>query len=329
MSFFSDGKQLTATDVVFTYQKFADPTIASGEQSLVQNMTVSALNNNTVQFVFTHAYPAFDVIAGWFGILPQHLLANVPDSAMQNSTFNSAPVGSGPYKFVSRVPGASITLVANENYFKGSPHIKNITIRLIEDSAAMITAVSSNQIDLLVSEAFPGGLAYQNVQQANHSGYYTQTYGGFPMVFYMGLRIRSHGIIRWLEQAILYSINRTELIEKFLGPIGVGGILWNDRFTTPWAANPNIVPYTYNTTKAEQLLTEAGYPAGSNGTRFSTTVYATTGERTLFSQLIASMLAQVGIHATVVSTDFNTYINMLQVTRQWNGIATIFQYIDS
>jgi peptide/nickel transport system substrate-binding protein len=328
---FTDGYPLTAQDVAFTYTLFANPVVASEVGGQFTNLTVSAPDNATVVFKFPTPRPDF-ITDTWYGIVPKHLLGNVAPVDLRNSTFGSMPVGSGPWKVVSYTPNSEVSLTANTNYWRGVPKITNIIYRIVTDTSALLTDVESHQIDLLNTAAFAGGISAQNVQQlgGNNSYQYVTQVPGTTQILYMGPLNDTPWNNLLVRQAVLHAVNRTAIIEKVLG--AGGGVISNDRFTTGWAINPNIPGYAYNTTLSEQLLTEAGYPPQANGTRFSTTIYSTTGARVVWTQLIANMLGQVGINVKVdVVGDFGTYYSLLSnqgPTANHNGLWTIFNQID-
>jgi peptide/nickel transport system substrate-binding protein len=74
---------------------------------------------------------------------------------LENSPLNSTPIGTGPYKFVEWRKGATMTLVANEDYFAGAPSIKKITIVFAEDDNTRAQQMRAGDLDATVLPRWP------------------------------------------------------------------------------------------------------------------------------------------------------------------------------
>ncbi|MGN0133513.1 MAG: ABC transporter substrate-binding protein, partial [Anaerotignum sp.] len=125
-----DGEPFTAEDVKFTIEAIMDP--ENGSENApnyedVQNITV--IDEHTISFQLAAPNVAFlDYMT--MSVLPKHLLEG---ENMQESDFFRNPVGTGPYQLESWEEGQAITLVKNENYFKGEPNIDRIVFKIVTE----------------------------------------------------------------------------------------------------------------------------------------------------------------------------------------------------
>jgi peptide/nickel transport system substrate-binding protein len=149
-----DGAPLTARDCVFTYGAIMNPNNAIPSHFGYEDITtVRALGPYTLEVTLRR--PSRDVVDnflaldGNYPIMPEHLLARYP--SINQIDYNELPVGSGPYRVVNWVHGDHLSLVANRNYFRGAPHIRNIVVEFIPDSSTMLDELRTGEIDAAFS----------------------------------------------------------------------------------------------------------------------------------------------------------------------------------
>jgi len=113
-----DGQAVTAADVAFTYDAYTDTLVNSSFRSSLRQVTaVTTRDSLTVVFRFRQRYPEMFYDAVYhMRILPAHLLREVPREQWRSTAFGRAPVGDGPYRFVSWKAGEGIELAADSTY---------------------------------------------------------------------------------------------------------------------------------------------------------------------------------------------------------------------
>ncbi len=150
---FHDGQKVTAQDVAFTISKIQDPTLRSPLRVAWDGVTVTATDDTTVTFTLQKPYAGF-LGQLTLGILPQHIWGSISDDAWQTSSYNTEPVGSGPYqiKSVSR-DRTGITqkfvLKAFPRFALDKPLIKNVAVSVFADKSDAESALRSNDVDAL------------------------------------------------------------------------------------------------------------------------------------------------------------------------------------
>ena len=135
---FSNGDRVTANDVTFSLQRFANPKI-NGQYTFLNAIDkVETLNSKTVRVTLQYVQAMFLQVVGQAtsSIVPQRVVEKL------GKDFGQHPVGSGAFIFESRVPGQSITFKRNPNYWKSpKPYIDGVTFNYVpDDNARMLQA---------------------------------------------------------------------------------------------------------------------------------------------------------------------------------------------
>lgn len=149
-----DGQALTANDVAFTYHVIQNPDAQSPLQSSWAGIKVEAHGERTVVFTLPNPLASF-IDGATNGIVPEHLLKNVPMVGMRSSSFNSkTPVGAGPFTWRDiQVTGTDpsnaqeiIGLAAWPDYYRGAPKLKSYVVHAFADQQAMVAAYQKHQL---------------------------------------------------------------------------------------------------------------------------------------------------------------------------------------
>ena len=140
-----DGEPVTAEDVKFTIEAIMDPENGSENAPNYEDVEeINVIDDHTVAFKLEDKNVAFlDYMT--MAVLPKHLLEG---EDMQTSDFFRNPVGTGPYKIESWDEGQAITLVKNEDYFKGEPSIDKVVFKIVPDDNAKALQLKSGELDL-------------------------------------------------------------------------------------------------------------------------------------------------------------------------------------
>ncbi len=286
---FHDGSDFNADDVVFTLNKYADPATGARSQASVSWIDkVEKVDDYTVRIVSKTPFPAaLEFIAGSLPIYPSDYYEKVGKDA-----FGQKPVGTGPY-MVDSSSSSEIVLKAYDGYYKdggkGTPAIKNLTIRIIPDTATRIAEVIGGGVDWIwnvPADQVPQLQAVPTLKVALGSTMRIamvamdaagRTGADNPMT---KLKVR---------QAINHAIDRETIVKELVG--GDAEVLNVPCYPKQVGCDTSAaVVYDYDPEKAKALLAEAGYPDG-----FS--VKMTAYRDRARSEAVQSYLAAVGITA--------------------------------
>jgi len=176
-----DGQPLTAEDVVYTVNVIKNPAARSQLRVNWLDVSVRAINAQTVEFTLPTQYAAFPY-ALTFPILPSHLLASVNAGALRESTFSQAPIGSGPFKYSLIQAADAITnhevvhLTANTEYYGGAPLLDRFEVHAYANENDISSALKKVEVngaaDLSVVTNDEKGGYYQVTTEPIASGVY-------------------------------------------------------------------------------------------------------------------------------------------------------------
>jgi peptide/nickel transport system substrate-binding protein len=297
---FSDGRPVTAADVVYTIDSMRDPKVGS---RLRQRFTDDGLSEMRIvddrHIVFTLQHPHAPFITDLdIGIIARPL----PDAPLANK--GDLPIGAGPFVFASR-HGETWRMTANPHYFGGPPRARTLTLKTIRDDNSRLLALVGGSGDLTQNTISPLLLDAVAAQPRLR----VQT-GRSSVYSYMGLNCEDP-ILKDLRvrQAIAHAIDRVQIVKTKLRDRAVlaTGMLP----TFHWAYEPKVDVYGFDPARAKALLDEAGFPDpdGDGPEPRFTLVYKTSNNRfrVAVAQVISSMLAQVGIAVDLRVNEFATF----------------------
>jgi len=138
-----DGVKVTSNDVLYTYNTVINNPGFKGSilnYADYNGIKVVKVDDKSVQFIL-QSPDSFFLVKTLPGILPEHLLGNVPIEDLEQYMFNQSPVGSGPYRFVSMIPEDNyieISLEAFDDYYSIKPNIPAIQIKVFSDYEDLI-----------------------------------------------------------------------------------------------------------------------------------------------------------------------------------------------
>lgn len=214
----SDGKNLTADDVIFTIQLAKNPLVQSQKRANWEGVTVNKIDEKTLHFKLQRAYtPFLDNLT--LGILPKHLWEKIPPSQISFSKFNTEAVGAGPYKieFVERDSLGSIVSIkflANKNFVLGKPNIKTIILVFFKSEEEAIRDLKSGVIDSF------GGMSAKYIKEfLDKKSIHTLDLQRVIGVF---LNQGKHKILSLqdVRRALNLAIDKQRLVEEILGNYG-------------------------------------------------------------------------------------------------------------
>ncbi|QSO47100.1 peptide ABC transporter substrate-binding protein [Alicyclobacillus mengziensis] len=255
------------------------------------------------------------------GILPASVFGNMNPKDVNTASFNHDPtVTNGPYKFVSWVPGASITVTANPYWVGPKPKTQTIQFKIIPDQNTLLTNVKAHAINVWYFDPITDVPQLQAISGAN-------VHLTPQPAFEMGLINQRNPILQdvRVRQALEMAIDRQAIVQQVYK--GNAVLLGADQSKMSWTSNPNIQPYPYDPTQAKKLLAEAGWTMGSdgylhkNGQILALTYSSTAGNsvREATERLIQYWFKQIGVKLTIKNAPANVFFGtMLPSGKGWD-----------
>ncbi|TLH67013.1 ABC transporter substrate-binding protein [Mycolicibacterium cosmeticum] len=288
---FHDGSPLTAADVVYSYRRVIDEKLANADK-LSAVTDIGAPDEHTVRITVAHPTPNLLTNLGGFKGMAIVQRRNVEDGQIATH-----PVGTGPFAFVARKSGDSITLRANARYWAGAPKIPGVTFRFISEPSTALSALQAGEIDW--TDAVPA----QRVGQLRNDDSLHLAVTPSNDYWYLALnQARAPWNDVRVRQAVAYAIDRPSIVQATSY-----GTAQANQLAIP-EGNPWFVPYDRyrrDIEKSRRLLQQAG-AAPKTMDVLVTTEYPQT---VTAAQVIADNLAPLGITANIRTVDFATWLD--------------------
>ena len=347
----SDGKPITADDVVFTFNDIVyNPAIPNRTSDALRvdgkNFEVTKVDDLTVKVVTPAIYAPFLEYFGDVEIVPKHVLAKAVaekrfESAYGVNTPAAEFVGSGPYKLKQYTPG-QLTLLDRNPYFwqvdtKGQrlPYFDQVVMTVVPDQNAMslrflrgeadvIELVRPEEADSFKETASRGQFKFMDLGYAGSLDLITFNQNtnvnpktGKPYVDPVKSKWFRNTKFR---QAISYAIDRPSIVKSTINGHGQPQYGWTTPSNQKWI-NTNVAQYPYSPEKARQVLAEIGITdrnkdgwledADGNAIEFEMNTNAGNSRREKGSIIVQEDLKRIGIRVNYRPLDFNTLVHRM------------------
>jgi peptide/nickel transport system substrate-binding protein len=280
---FHDGAPVTAEDVKFSFERYRG-TAAKALKDRVA--AVEAVDAHRVRFRLKEPWPDFLLFytnasgAGW--IVPKKYVEKVGDEG-----FKKAPIGAGPYRFVSFTPGVELVMEAYERYWRKTPSVKRLVFKGVPDEATRLVALKRGEVDIAYS--IRGELAEELQRTEGLTLKPAVIQAPFWVYFADQWDPKSPWHDRRVRLAASQAIDRKSINQALtLGHSRLTNSIIPSTFEFFW---PPPAP-RLDVAGAKKLLADAGFPNGFDaGEYFCDTSYANLGEA------VVADLARIGIKA--------------------------------
>ncbi len=279
-----NGDLFTSADVKWTLERMAEGPRA---YMVAQIESVDTPDDITVILNTVDPFGALIAQLAEIDILPQAAWEELGTEA-----FNTAPIGTGPYRFSSWERGGNLVLDANPDWWRGSVSPDRLVFRTITDPATRVAELRAGGADIIQSvpaaeleSLNSGGTRVVNIPQ------------GRLIIYPFNMAEAPFDDVR-VRQAIHYGTDRAEVVDALLGEYGT---LLSGPFTPVWLGhNPDVDPYPYDPEKAKALLAEAG----QENLEFTWTITdgVFLGDREV-AEALANQLRQIGVTMNLQVTE--------------------------
>ena len=281
---FHNGEPVTAEDVKFTFERYKG---AAAKLLKEKVKAVEVVDARHVRFQLHKPWPDFMLFyatpasgAAW--VVPKKYIESVGDEGYKQN-----PIGAGPYKFVSHKPGVELVLEAFEEYWRKTPHIKRIIMRVVPDESTRLAMLKRGEAD--IAYLMVGAIGEEVKRDPNLQ----LLPSGGQSVQWICLFDEADPKSPWHDQRVRMAANLA-IDRKAISDIESYGVapVMGSIIPPEFEFSLHVEPYEYNPAKAKQLLKEAGYPNGFDAGDFTTTVQYSSP-----TEAAANYLAAVGIRS--------------------------------
>lgn len=314
---FNDGTPLTSRDAAFTFERALDGRTGSVWQGRLANIagaaaftageadTVAGIetpDDRTLVITLEEPNPTFLLTLGnftGFGILPEHVLRDVPPDQLVDQTFLESSVSAGPFELVRYETDQFVELRRNESY-GGEPALLDRILMPIRTPAVAMAELERGEIDIirLPMADLEAAQQIEGVSVVSVQGAGRDTISvNLTRPYFEDKRVR---------QAMMYAIDRQGIVDSVLQ--GQAEVVNSDIFGPDWMGTPEgLNPYEFDPDMARQLLAEANWDPAQK-----IVITITPPNEDAWGPIVHQQLRDVGFDAELLQVDVNEYIRQLQ-----------------
>ncbi len=296
---FHNGDEVTAEDVVYSINRCA----AAAETGIVPVEAFSVISD--IQAVDDHTV-TITISEPSNEFISYLTTAILPAGYDQQDT---APVGTGPFKFVSRTAQDSVVLERFDDYWGTPAQLDRVTLKIMENADSLMMSLQSGAIDLCAH------LTSTQVDQLKDNFDVAEGTMNLVQALYLNNAEKPFDDVR-VRQALSYAVDKQAIIDLafdgYGSPIGSSmypafGKYFDDSLTNY---------YTKNVDKAKALLADAGYPDG-----FSMTITVPSNYKPHMetAEVLVQQLADIGVQATIEPIEWESWVSDVYTGRQFQS----------
>jgi len=334
---FHDGVPLTAKDVAFTYKLVMDHEDFPTLHSYVENFaSVEAPDDKTVVITLTEAIPNIESKLIFLYIFPEHIWKDHAGKPAADETTTPEPnqaaefenkemIGTGPFKMLEYKPGEFIRLGVNKDYYGTVAKVDELVFQVFSSADVLIQALKTGQVDMVTSvpntsvesiksdpniKVVAGAPLYPDLEDIIINVIDPKncpTADGGLCTGHPALRDKQ------VRLAMAYATDKQKIIDVVLLGLGEPGIALIPSGLGDWF-NSSIKDFAYDTTKANQLLDDAGYkdtngdgtremPDGSKPLSFHLNYPSSDSSAPRIAELLSEMWGKIGIKLEIQAVD--------------------------
>lgn len=295
---FHDGSMVTAEDVKYSIDRCADTTNGEPLVEAYSNIkSVNIVDEKTVEVVLNTADSDF---------LANMTTAIIPAS---NENPDTNPIGTGPYKYVSRSPQENFVVEKFDEYWGTPANIENVTFRVCANADSIVMNLQGGSIDMF---------ARLTTTQASQLGDQFDVLEGtmnLVQALYLNNAVEPFNDER-VRQALCYAVDPQGIMDLISDGKGteIGSSMF-PAFEKYYMPELNDV-YNQDFDKAKELLAEAGYPDGFS---FTITVPSNYQQHIDTAQVLVEQLKNIGVTAEIELVEWETWVSEAYTNRNFEA----------
>lgn len=329
----SDGKQVSADDMIFTFNRIMDPknTIAS-RVGFEDIQRMQKVNGKTIKVTFKKPFASWRVL--WNSrILPAHSAGGIDPGNFDQSWRNGPPIANGPFRFSSWDRGSSMTYVRNNAYWGKKASLNSIVFRFIPDTNTQFQAMRGGEVHIINPQ--PQQQIVDIRKQANINVQRGSQFSWEHVDFQLGAGGHPALKKKFVREAIVTGINRAQIRQVAYGELApnlppLNNVIYKN-FQDEYQSH-QYQPFGFSQKKAISLLRSNGCTGGpATPSARNTDIYSCPGvgklsfdfsstrgnsSREIAFQVMQAQLRSVGIE---LKADFTlTALTVKLPTRNWD-----------
>lgn len=305
-----DGVRTSAYDVAFTFDRLKNEETAFPNTEFFENwQRAQVLDSFTIRFrIKKHVEP----LIGWVetAIMPKHLLDSIPPARLRAAAFNKAPVGNGPFRFVSQRANDRWVFEANRSFspsLGGRPRLDRVIWRVIPENTAQVAEITTGAVDFAIT---PRAEQVKELARRKDMRAIFRPAQRYTMIIWNGKRPPFNDAR--VRRALTMALNRKQMIAVLRG--GYADIAVSPVPPGHWAFDKALTPLPYDPRAARRLLAAAGYSdrdhdgvvenAAGKPLEVELKVAANNAFNRDVGEMVRAGLSEVGVKVNVRPTDF-------------------------
>ena len=294
---FHNGDPVEMLDVEYSIERCADD--SEGTPLIPALSAISAMEADDTTLTITLDQPDSEFLSYMtLAILPE----DYPDQA-------TAPVGTGPFKFVSRTAQDSIVLERFDDYWGTPAQLDKVTFRIIENADSLVMSLQSGAIDMFTH------LTSTQVAQLGDDFQVLEGTMNLVQALYLNNAVEPFNNEK-VRQALCYAVDKQQIID--LAFDGYGSPIGSSMYPAfqKYFVEDLTDYYSYDPERAKELLAEAGYP---DGFTMTITVPSNYQPHIDTATVLAEQLKAVGITAEIQPVEWGTWLSEVYTNRQFQS----------
>lgn len=299
---FHNGDPVEMQDVVYSVERRWKDTDSAAQLAALS--VIESLEYDDTTLTIRLSEPSNEFLAA---VMNAYILP--ADYDMQET----APIGTGPYKFVSREVQDNLVLARFEDYWGTPGNVDKVTFKILESADGLVLGLQSGALDLVAHLS-----SDQTAQLSTADFKIAEGSMNLVQALYLNNAEKPFDDVR-VRQALCYAVDKQAVID--LAFDGYGIPLGTSMFPSfsKYYDDSLTDYYTLNIVKAKELLAEAGYPDGFDMT---ITVPSNYTPHVNTATVLVELLREIGVRATVVPVDWGTWLDEVYGSRKFQSTVT-------
>ena len=305
---FHNGEPVTAADIRFSWQQFIDPQNANAYAKVFKSIKdIEVVDDNTLIVRLAK------VNADWKGLFHRMFIGSKAHyDRVGADEFTKNPIGSGPFRFASRMIGERIVLEAVQDHYMYPPDFKTLNFLIVPDEITRMAMLEKGEVDLIFS------IPSQQVDRLKGNKKIHVKTAIVPSYYGLSFHTLNFDAVKdkHFRLAINYGINRQEIVEKIF--LGMAHPLYIFGTQSEITYDPGF-EYPYDPDKAKALIQKSGYKPD---TTITLTYHSLVPNAAQVAEAVQGYMKELGVSVELRQMEVGTYVSLARKKSKDLGAMT-------